>query len=89
MQHRVIDQLRDSQLPRITVNKIRDINHHIRKDLDILFLCLDPDIRNRSILDRICHLYGDLITCRRQNFSCRGIYHVFCQDMPSDPVSEH
>ncbi len=89
LQHRIINQLRDAQFPGIAVHEVGDVYHHIGENLHILLLRLDPYKRNRSILNGIRHLQGNLLARLSQHFTRGHIHHVLRQNMASDPVAEH
>ncbi len=89
LKDRIINQLCNAKLPGIAVHKVSDVYHHIGKNLDVLLLCLDPDKGNCRILNGVSHLKGDFIARLGQKFSSGSIHHIFCQNVPSDSVSEH
>ena len=89
LQHRIINQLCNAQFFRITIYKVSDVYHHIRENFHILLLCLDPNIRNRRILDSVSHLCGNLVARLGQKFTCGHIHHILSQNMVPDPVAEH
>ena len=89
LQHGIINQLRDAQFPGIAVHEVSDVYHHIGENLHILLFRLDPYKRNRSILNGVSHLRGNLLARFGQHFTRGHIHHVLRQNVVSDPVAEH
>ena len=86
LQYRIINEFRNAEFFRITVHMARNVYHHVRQYLDILFLSLNPYIRNRRVLNGICHFSSHRITGTSKHFTSRGVNNIFCQNMISDSV---
>ncbi|GFH92745.1 hypothetical protein IMSAGC002_04017 [Lachnospiraceae bacterium] len=82
-QNRIINQFRDSQFPGVAIHKIRNIHHHIGKNLNIFLFRLYINIGNRCILDSIRQFRLHLCSGLCQYLPCRCIHHIFCQHMAS------
>ena len=76
LQSRIINILLDTDLGRIKAYILRKRYGHIRKNLYISFLGLDPHKRNGRILDSLRRLSCKLGTGCEHNFSCRRIGHI-------------
>ena len=85
-QNRIIYGFRYAQFSWVAVHETGNIHHHIGKNLNILFLCLDIYIRHCCVLDGIRQFCGHLRPCRCQNLTGRHIHHILCQNVMSDPV---
>ena len=84
--HRIINVLCNAKLLGITFYEMGNVYHHIGKNFDILFFCLNIYIRNCSILDLFTKLKGHLGSCCRKDLSCQGIYYILCKDLISQSV---
>ena len=87
-QYRIIYMLCDTQFFRIALYKACNVYHHIGKNLNVLFLCLDIYKRNCCILNGICQFSSNLRAGCCQNLSGQSIHNILCQDVMSDSVSE-
>ena len=87
-EHRIIHLLRHSDFFRINIHNSRNINHHIRDDLDIALLVVtsDPHVRNRRILYLIGKLPGHLRALFCDHFACDRASHALGKDLPGDTV---
>ena len=86
--YRIVNKLCNSKCLCIALYKVVDVYHHIGKNFDILFFCLDVYIRNRCILNLVCQFCSYFCTSCCQNFSGQSIYNIFCKNMMSDSVTE-
>ncbi len=84
--HRKINLLRNAKASRLTVNKVRNIHHHIGKHFHKPFLCLYPYKRNRGILNHIRHFHGYLLTLCAQHFSAKRINNILRQNLIANSV---
>ena len=87
-QSRVIYQFCNSQFFWVTVHKTGKFYHHIRKNFNISFFCLDPHKRNCRILNGICQFFCNFCSCFCQNLSCCCINHIFSQNLSCNTVSQ-
>ena len=87
-QFRIVNHLCNTQFFRVTIHIMCQINHHIGKNFYISFFCLNPYKRNCRILNRICQFFCHFSSCFCQNLTWRSIYHVFCQNLSCDTVSQ-
>ena len=61
----------------VSVRNMRiKVYHHIRQHLNFSLLCLNPYIRNRSILDLIRKHFCKNCACRCNNSSCSLVYSI-------------
>ena len=88
-QNRIVNQLMNAQFFRIYVYIMAKINHHTGQNFYISLLCLNPYIRNCRILNCICQLTVNFLTCLCQNLACARIYNILCQYMSVDTVFQH
>ena len=76
----------NTDLCRIKGNVCTEIDHKVGKDFLLSLLCLNPDIRDRSVLDRngllFCHHFSGL----GKDFAGCGIYHILCQYLAGNTV---
>ena len=86
LQNRVINQLADTELSGVAVNKIGQLNHHIGKNLHISLLSLDIYEGNRLILDGVSQLTGNLLTGGSDHLTGQGANHISSQNLVSDSV---
>ena len=56
LENRIIYSLHNAKLSRIKIHIIGNVDHHIRKNLNVSLLCLDHNIRNCCILNCVCKL---------------------------------
>ena len=67
---------------------MRDVDHEVAQDLDVALFRADPDVRDRSVLDLIRHLFGHGLAGCTEDISGRLIDNVFRQDSVLDAVPE-
>ena len=90
-QHRIINQLVDSQvLQRILVHieVAACIHHHVGQNLAVLPLGLNHDIGHACILDVGSALSGENRACLGDDLAGFGIDHILCQGMAGQAAAE-
>ena len=77
---------RNTETSGFAVNKVRYVDHHIRKHLYQPLLCLNPHKRNCRILNRIRHLRSDLLTLLSKNLAAERVNHILRKNLVPDSV---
>ena len=87
-ERRIIYILCDSELFRVAIDKACNINHHIRKNLDIALLTLNKYIRDTCVLNLSSKCAVNLSTCSCDHLACILIYYILCKNMTINSVLE-
>ena len=81
LENRIIYSLHNAKLSRIKIHIVGNVDHHIRKNLNVSLLCLDHNIRNCCILNCVCKLLWYCCSSFSDNLSCARIDSILSKDM--------
>ena len=83
---RIVNCFMNSQLFRIAVNILCNVNHHVGENLNVLLFCLDHDIRDTSVLNPICKLSAYGSTSLSDDLTGCHINNIFSQSLLIDTI---